>query len=88
MRSGGIRCSGYIYLRILRWDGLVGGARQGRLGLSFGESIFAKVLNNLQRRFAIDFVNVFLKIPHSAFAAVVLDEHVDGGRVQHNVCVL
>jgi len=88
MRSGSFKCSGNIHWRVLHWDGLVGGAGRGRLGLSLREGIFAEVLNDLQRCFAVDFFNVLLEIPHSAFAAVVLDEHVDGGRVQHNVCVL
>jgi hypothetical protein len=87
-RSGSFRCGGYIHRGILCWNSFVGGTGQGRLGLNLGQSIFAEVLNDLQRCLAVYFVNVLLKIPHAAFTAVVLDEHVDGGRVQHNVCVL
>jgi hypothetical protein len=88
VRSGSFRCSGFIYWGILGRDGLVDGNIRCGLRLRLGESIFAEVLDDFQRCFAVDFVNVFLEIPHSTFAAVVLDEHVDGGRVQHNVCVL
>lgn len=88
VRSGSFRCGGFIYWGILGKVGLVDGAVRCGLGLSLGESIFAQVLDDFQRCFAVDFLNVLLEIPHSAFAAVVLDEHVDRSRVQHNVCVL
>lgn len=32
-------------------------------------------------------VNVFLQVSHTTLAAVILDEHIYGGRVEKNVCV-
>jgi hypothetical protein len=58
------------------------------LSFALGQGIFTEVLNNLQRCFAVYFVDVLLEISHPTLAAVVLDEYVDGGRIQHDVRVL